>query len=286
MNISNEMINCGIAISSYTPNLEGPHPVIVLCHGFCGIRDMLLPAFAQSFVQSGFAVISFDYRGFGDSKGEQGRLVPAMQIEDITSVIDWARKQPQFDPQRIALWGTSLGGGHVFGAAAKDQMIKCVVSQLAFSDGEQVITGHMDDTERSAFIHNLEAMQEKQQETGRELFVRIPKVLSDIESKTFFEENKHRFPKLDIKIPFLTVLETLRYKPGLYATEVTCPTLVIVAGKDSVNPPAYGRELFNKVGSTIKFFHEEKDARHYDVYSGEMFKRVIKLQIEWFRMYL
>ncbi|WP_421327569.1 UilS family quorum-quenching N-acyl-homoserine lactonase [Aeromonas veronii] len=286
MKISTAKIASGVALTTHLPLFDGPYPVIILCHGFCGIREMLLPAYAQSFVQSGFAVVSFDYRGFGDSDGERGRLVPAMQIADITSVIRWVREQPQFDPQRIALWGTSLGGGHVFGAAAKDPLIKCVVSQLAFADGDQVVTGKMDDNERTAFIHTLDAMQEKQQETGRELFVSIPKVLNDIESKAFFEEHRQRFPKLDIKIPFLTVLETLRYKPALYAAEVTCPTLVIVAGKDSVNPPEYGRALFKRVAAERKHFHEEKEARHYDVYSGDVFKRLAKLQVEWFRKYL
>lgn len=53
----------------------------------------------------------FDYRGFGESDGERGRLVPAMQTEDIISVINWAEKQECIDNQRIGLWGTSLGGG-------------------------------------------------------------------------------------------------------------------------------------------------------------------------------
>lgn len=286
MKITNAKLANGIALTSHFPLFDGPYPVIILCHGFCGIRELLLPAFAQAFVKSGFAVVTFDYRGFGDSEGERGRLVPAMQIADITTVIHWTREQECFDSHRIALWGTSLGGGHVFGAAAKDPMIKCVVSQLAFADGDQVITGRMDDSERTAFIHTLDTMQEKQQETGRELFVSIPKVLSDIESKAFFAENRQRFPKLDIKIPFLTILETLRYKPALYAAQVTCPTLVVVAGKDTVNPPEYGRALFKKVAAETKHFHEEREARHYDVYSGEAFKRIARIQTDWFRKYL
>ena len=60
--------------------------------------------------RTGFATITFDYRGFGESEGERGRLVPAMQTEDIISVINWAEKQVCIDNQRIGLWGTSLGG--------------------------------------------------------------------------------------------------------------------------------------------------------------------------------
>ncbi|EFM2090824.1 alpha/beta fold hydrolase [Escherichia coli] len=65
----------------------------------------------RAFTEAGFATITFDYRGFGESDGERGRLVPAMQTEDIISVINWAEEQECIDNQRIGLWGTSLGGG-------------------------------------------------------------------------------------------------------------------------------------------------------------------------------
>ncbi len=216
------------------------HPLIILCHGFCGIRNVLLPCFANAFTEAGFATITFDYRGFGESDGERGRLVPAMQTEDIISVINWAKKQECIDNQRIGLWGTSLGGGHVFSAAAQDQRVKCIVSQLAFADGDVLVTGEMNESERASFLSTLNKMAEKKKNTGKEMFVGVTRVLSDDESKVFFEKIKARHPEMDIKIPFLTVMETLQYKPAESAASVQCPVLVVIAGQDSVNPPEQG----------------------------------------------
>jgi predicted alpha/beta hydrolase len=39
---------------------------IVLCHGFTGIKEFLLPQYAEAFAQAGFAALTFDYRGFGE----------------------------------------------------------------------------------------------------------------------------------------------------------------------------------------------------------------------------
>lgn len=75
------------------------------------------------------------------------------------------------------------------------------------------------------------------------MFVAITRVLSDNNSKEFFEHNKMLFPAIDIKNPFLTVRETLRYKPKDNAAKVTCPTLVVLAEKDSVNPPRAGYRI-------------------------------------------
>ena len=68
--------------------------------------------------------------------------------------------------------------------------------------------------EKEAFQATLDKMADKQKNIGKEMFVNITRVLSDEESKAFFEENKARHPKMGIKIPFLTVRETLQYKPA------------------------------------------------------------------------
>lgn len=286
MELSTHTLPEGIVLTLRQPTAATQSPVIILCHGFCGIQEILLPAFAEAFTQAGYATVTFDYRGFGDSEGERGRLVPAMQIADILSVIAWAKDQPALDPDRIGLWGTSFGGCHVFGAAANNPDVKCIVSQLAFADGESIVTGKMDAAEKSAFIATLEKMDQKRKSSGKEMFVAITRVLNDDESKAFFEENRQQYPKMDIKIPFLTVRETLLYKPDGNAGKVTCPTLVVVAGQDSVNPPEQGRALFDAVAATIKQLFEEKKARHYDIYSGQHFASVIKAQIAWFATHL
>ncbi len=89
----------------------------------------------------------------------------------------------------------------------------------------------------------------------------------------FFEENKTQYPKMDIKIPFLTVRETLQYKPARNASLVTCPSLVVIAAEDTVNPPEQGKALFDAIGAKNKQLFEERGARHYDVSTGEHFRR-------------
>lgn len=286
MGISIHNLSNGIVLTLRSPTSSKKNPVIVLCHGFCGIREILLPNFAEAFTRAGFSTITFDYRGFGDSDGERGRLVPAMQIDDIISVINWAKEKTTLDAQRIGLWGTSFGGCHVFGAAVRNPEIKCIVSQLAFADGEEIVTGKMNEAEKHAFLLTLDKMSEKQKRTGKEMFVGVNRVLSDTESKSFFEDNRAQYPKMDIKIPFLTVRETLLYKPALNASQVTCPTLVVIAGEDRVNPPEQGRALFDAVSAKEKKLYEENSAHHYDIYTGEHFKQVIAIQTEWFRTYL
>ena len=106
-------------------------PCVVMVNGFSGTMDWLLPAYAERFAAAGMAVLMFDYRSFGESKGQPRQLVSVLrQRQDARHAIAFARNHPDIDAERIALWGTSLGGGHVIALAADDPKIAAVIAQV------------------------------------------------------------------------------------------------------------------------------------------------------------
>jgi predicted alpha/beta hydrolase len=61
--------------------------------------------------------------------------------EDFHAAIRCARNHAGIDPERIALWGTSLGGGHVIAVAADDPRLAAVVAQVPFSGFPRRVEG-------------------------------------------------------------------------------------------------------------------------------------------------
>ena len=55
-----------------------------MAHGFAAMRALRLAAYAERFAESGFAVLVFDYRGWGDSAGEPRRVLEIGSQQD-----DW-----------------------------------------------------------------------------------------------------------------------------------------------------------------------------------------------------
>ena len=108
----------------------GRQPCVVMAHGFTGTMDRL-SHYAQRFADAGLTVLTFDYRNFGASGGQPRQLVDiAGQQADWHAAIRFARSRDDIDPDRIALWGSSLGGGHVLTVAADDQRIAAAVAQI------------------------------------------------------------------------------------------------------------------------------------------------------------
>jgi alpha-beta hydrolase superfamily lysophospholipase len=269
-----------LAATLYTPGAGGKPGTVILCHGFCGIQTVLLPAFAEFFARNGFRALTFDYRGFGASGGEKGRLVPAMQIDDIDATVRWVAGHAFHENGPIALWGTSLGGAHVVEVAARNELVSCVISQMPFGDGMSMITRDMSNEERDNLIQTLEKMQVRKQTTGKEVMVSVNKVLTDPDSIAFFEQVRVTHPEIDIKIPFLTVRETLLYSPVKAAPQVRAPVMVMAAENDIVNPPEQARLLFDSL-TCPKAWHIQSGARHYDLYSPPHFDAVASRQLVW-----
>jgi pimeloyl-ACP methyl ester carboxylesterase len=116
-------------------------PCVILVSGFGSTMDRLF-GHAERFTAAGFAALAFDYRSFGESGGEP-RQVPSVsrQLEDVRAAIGFARSCTEIDPQRIALWGNSLGGSHVVVVASCDPKIVAVVSQVPFNGFPKRVEG-------------------------------------------------------------------------------------------------------------------------------------------------
>lgn len=112
------------------------YPAMVLGHGLGGIKEMGLDRFASRFTELGIICVVFDYRHFGQSGGQPRQLLDiSLQLQDWEAAIDYTSSLEDVDNQRIGIFGSSFGGGHVISVAAKDKRVKAVISQCPFTSG-------------------------------------------------------------------------------------------------------------------------------------------------------
>ena len=275
-----------IAGELYAPdgNREN-HPAVVLCHGFAGIKEILLPVYAGRLAEDGFAVLAFDYRGFGESEGERGRLVPVEQMADIRNAITYTQTLEEVDPDRIGLWGTSFGGANALRVAAIDKRVKAVTVQLTFASGNRMVRGDLD----SEAIGKLEATLKKALERAvtknKVLRLNPAQIITDEDSTAFFAKTVEQYPQVRTKIPFTTLQHIMEHNPQDHIPEVDCPILIIAAELDVVCPPSESEILFECANEPKKLILLE-GCRHYDAYEGESFEKGASEIVQWFSKYL
>lgn len=108
----------------YVAARPGPHPAVILLHGFPGNERNL--DLAQDIRRAGWDVLYFDYRG---AWGTPGAFSIGHSIEDTAAAIAYLRqpavaRKLRLDPSNIVLIGHSMGGFMAVQAAAADPGIK------------------------------------------------------------------------------------------------------------------------------------------------------------------
>jgi pimeloyl-ACP methyl ester carboxylesterase len=119
----------------FIPGTNGA--TVILVHGRSGNRHWMLPH-ANYLHKSGFSVLLYDSRSFGESEGDvvtQGAKEPW----DIEGAVEYLKTRTDIDPERIGVQGNSLGAASAILAAAEMPEIKGVVAQIPFNSFNDVL---------------------------------------------------------------------------------------------------------------------------------------------------
>lgn len=90
-------------------------PVIVFNHGFIPPAQYRATeryvAYVDNLARSGYIVFRSDYRGHDQSEGEaRGAYGDPGYVDDVLNAVASVKRLPETDPDRIGMWGHSLGG--------------------------------------------------------------------------------------------------------------------------------------------------------------------------------
>lgn len=134
------------------PSGPGPHPIVVLLHGFPGNERNY--DIAQGLRRAGYAAMVFSYRG---SWGVGGSWSWGHVLQDAAQVVR-ALREPEvsvahrLDPDRIAVLGHSLGGFAALMTAAADPSITATISISGFDFGAALTSCQADPAARAAYV--------------------------------------------------------------------------------------------------------------------------------------
>lgn len=248
-------------------------PCVVMGHGFTGTRDLGLANYATGFAAAGIAAFVFDYRHFGTSGGEPRQLLLVReQLEDWRAAIAFARQLPEVDPGRVAIWGTSLSGGHVVAIAAEDARIAAVVAQVPWLG---IARGHASPwrvTTLAALVGA--AVRDVIRARRRRPPLLLPVIGQPGELAVFTGDDAAAFgrrfagsaPSWRNEIAARSLLQLARYRPHEVAGRLGMPLLVCIAERDHYASPDLARRV---VASAPRGELRAYPMEHFDAYLGE-----------------
>jgi dipeptidyl aminopeptidase/acylaminoacyl peptidase len=248
-------------------------PALVFCHGFGGTKEGTPPGLASRLAQHGFCVLTFDYRGQGGSDGPKGRLVPREQIEDAVHAVEFLARYPGVDPQRIAIYGTSFGGGIAAMAARRSPRVKAVVMTVPVTSGTAWLRSMMRHYEFEDLRARAYAAIGDKTQTGQFAMVdRLEIMVPD-------PETQRRYPGR-VEMTLENVYHILDYEAIAEAEQLQVPVLVMTVAGDVLVPADHARAYVERlrVPNRLKVF---PIGNHFTVYD-DLLESVAGETLRWF----
>jgi pimeloyl-ACP methyl ester carboxylesterase len=97
----------GIPMEFIAPQQVTQRPGILIVHGFAGSKQLML-GYAYTLAHNGYGVMLWDQAGHGASTQRFDRNVLSKGLDTALSAL---KRQPEIDPQQLALIGHSMGSG-------------------------------------------------------------------------------------------------------------------------------------------------------------------------------
>ena len=278
-----------IAADFYIPKTNNKSAVIIMAHGFAGLRQFKLIQYAQRFAQAGYAVILFDYRYWGGSTGKPREMISInSQLEDWKTMIQYASTCKFIDNRRIVLWGTSLSGGYALSLASELKNIQAIMVQIPYVDGAE--TAKLYPLQRYPQALKLSSQDYMGSKMGLNP-KRLPVV--DQYKLCFMLTADSYYGYLSIvnpdyywsgEVPARVFFNLMRYRPIQLVRQINIPVLFIAAQHDSLIPIESSREAATNIAPFVSY--HEWDMKHFDIYHGSWFEKAVTTQLEFLHQHI
>lgn len=282
----------------YVPDGPGPFPGIVMAGGWCYVKELVQPTYAEVFREAGFVSLIFDYRRLGASEGTpRQHLDPNDQIEDYRNAISFLEQLEEVDSERIGVWGISYSGGHVLIGGAIDPRVRCVASVVPVIDGlptMQRAHGTMGFRRLSAAIlearrklfqtGQYEYMKHSSEHPGEELctwpFPESPPLfrwLKETQAPSYENRNTVASAELLMQYTVLPFVERL----------VDTPTLMVIAERDDFTMWDLEVHTFQRILTPKKRLTVVERTEHHEIYRDQEKLAVVAGECrDWFAQHL
>jgi alpha/beta superfamily hydrolase len=259
----------------FTPSgAQGKLPVIVVTGSWTTVKEQMPDLYAKRLAAAGFAALTFDFRYYGESGGQPRNYeMPADKVTDIVNAVEYLKRLPNIDPERIGGLGICLSAGSMAAAAVENNAIK-VLALIApgLQDKETLVKNFGSEAELQKRIDAGDAAWEKYEATGDVEY--IPVVSStDVTAAVkvpdntdyYLDPTRGAIPEWTNQFAVMSWSPWAKFDSVIVAKDIRIPTL-IVHSETGANPDAakhfYAdltapKEVYWMPGTQYDFYDQE-----------------------------
>jgi len=249
---------------------------------------------ARHLNEAGYVVLSFNFRGFGESGGERKAVTMMEEVADVRNAITYLQQRPEIDPEKIALTGWSLGGAVVTYAAAVDERAKATVSHWGVGNGYRWLKTIWRLPEWRALLKELDDDIKQRVLTGESRRVPLEHIWVLAGAEAAVEDEWKEKDWIGGMLPLTFFESIINFKPEEIVDKISPrpiffqhpPIEMAVDCEESAIMYEKAREP-----KKLWILPESDVPTHFDVYKGcdggpGFFNTVMQVTIDWLKQYI
>ncbi|MEU2178167.1 alpha/beta hydrolase [Nocardia sp. NPDC019219] len=109
----------------YLPPGQDPAPGVAVAGTWTSVKELMADRYAERLAAHGYAALSFDFTGFGESAGEPRDVEsPERKVRDIHNAMTFLAAHPAVDATRLGALGICAAAMYMSADAAEDARVK------------------------------------------------------------------------------------------------------------------------------------------------------------------
>lgn len=249
-------------------------PAVIVTGSWTTVKEQMPANYAPHLAEAGYTVLTFDFRGFGESEGEPREVESAAQkARDIRAAVRFLQLNEHSDKDRIGVLPICASSGYTVLAAMDEPAIRSIAMVAPWLHNRQIVEsiygGAAGVAER---LQKAEAARRRFHETGKVDYIKAASN-SDPTAAMYWEGDaldyylnpkRGAIPQWGARFAVMAWTEWLQFDPIAMAPRVKVPTRLLT-GEQTATPG--GAKLFAS-GMTARHDMVFSEGTQFDFYDN------------------
>ncbi|MFW1064909.1 alpha/beta hydrolase [Vibrio parahaemolyticus] len=252
-----------LAANLYLPKGVEKPPVVIITGAWTTVKEQMPAVYAAALADKGFATVTFDFRGWGQSADSIRYLEdPKRKTDDIRAVIEAVTKLDQVDGSRIAGIGICASSGYMLDAIAGNDKVTAAAVVAPWLHNLEMATAIYGGEENTKGL--LAAAAEAE---GGEVYLEAASTTNEgalmYNAPYYTETDRGLIPEYDNLFNVASWTGWLNYNAQLSAEKLTQPTLMVAS--EAMALPAGTHMYLDRAGNNVNAVWLD-DVSQFDFY--------------------
>ncbi|RKS76735.1 hypothetical protein BZB76_2093 [Actinomadura pelletieri DSM 43383] len=256
----------------FLPDGADPAPGIAVAGTWTSVKELMADRYAERLADRGFAALSFDFTGYGESEGEpRDYESPELKVRDIEHAVTFLAGHSAVDATRLGALGVCAAAMYMSGNAVRDPRIRSLALVAPWLHDPTICRDAYGGEEGvAAKLAEAERAREQYEKTGVVEYVPVvsgsdPRAAMPFDIDFYLNPDRGGLPQWPNRFAVMAWEGWLRYDSISLAPRLTQPVL-LVHSEDAAIPDG-AKRFHAALAGPKEFVWTEGD--QFDFYDQE-----------------